>query len=198
MYHILEMINFTIPFIAAIFLFWGFYKKINLMIILSLWLSLFALVSHYQLSGSEILGGYFNYLRAIIYSINLIVLAVAAYHILANFKSSSLLLNSVYSGLKVILFFGFIVLFANLWVNAYFIEQRMENTPVIQVATLKSNQLCKYKYIFYIVNKEGELHYLCPNRFFLLPSIGKVKTKPEFLIQQLPVSVIKSMKSEKS
>ncbi len=168
----------------------GLKKNTVYYVVSSLWLSLIALLIHYQNSGGEILGDYFNYLNAGIYSINLIVLCVSLvcviYHLGANstfFKYFSSLLQAL------IVLCGCLVLL-NLWINAYFIENRMPGTPIMQVALFQKPDYCTYKYIFYKVAENGKIAYLCPNHYGLIPSIGHLALPPDFYGDTLDASYL--------
>jgi hypothetical protein len=55
------ILHIILPPLAAILLVIGLKKKEINFIIIALWLSLIALMIHYQTAGGEILGSYFNY-----------------------------------------------------------------------------------------------------------------------------------------
>ena len=55
------IIHYLLPLAALISLIWGLSKKAIYYIIAALWLSLIALILHYQHSGGAILGSYFDY-----------------------------------------------------------------------------------------------------------------------------------------
>src|SRR5438105_1599410 len=74
MLNLLESIHLLFPLLGALILFFGIKSQRKNYIVVAVWLSLIALVLHYRASGGEILGSYFNYSHATIYSLNLIVL----------------------------------------------------------------------------------------------------------------------------
>ncbi|MDP3269107.1 MAG: type I secretion system protein LssZ [Legionella sp.] len=185
MYALFKAIQYLFPLIALALLIIGIKKNAIYYIISSLWLSLIALVIHYQASGGEILGTYFDYLNAAIYSFNLIVLAIALIRIISHLGSEHPVYYFVSSFLKAFIIIGSILVFINLWMNAYFIENRMNGTPVMQVALMQKPDYCDYRYLFYKVTREGYVDYLCPNYYGLIPSIGHLEISPDFITTQL-------------
>lgn len=179
-------IHILLPFFGAVLLIMGVKNRQTNYLIASLWLSLIAILLHYQTAGGELLGSYFCYKNALLYSFNLIILIVSL--VCLFFKVPFLhqtliryLTGFISAGLVVV---GIIFL-VNLWVNAFFIENRSENSPIMQVATFKPLDYCQYKYIFYRVDKNGGISYLCPNYYMIIPSTGHLKVSPDFLIRHL-------------
>jgi hypothetical protein len=79
---------------------------------------------------------------------------------------------------------GIILLIINLWTNANFIEHQKPGTTILQLALLKPIAYCKYKYIFYKLDLNNEINYMCPNNYiFFIPSTGILDSAPDFLIQ---------------
>ncbi|WP_298621871.1 type I secretion system protein LssZ [uncultured Legionella sp.] len=185
MYNITSVIHCIFPLIALVFLVIGVQRKAIYYIISALWLSLIALIILFQTSGGEILGSYFNYLNASIYTANLIVLLISLIYVISHLSNESSFFKHLSSLVKSILIVGSIFLITNLWINAYFIENRMNGTPVMQVALLQKPEYCSYRYIFYTVATDGSVVYLCPNHYGLIPSIGHLEVSPDFITTQL-------------
>lgn len=188
MMFLVNLIHILFPLIGILLLIIGFSTKRKQLITLALWLSLIALLVHYRTSGGEILGVYFDYTHTLIYSINLIVLVICALYLLLSYASES---NSSFirygsSLLAAIATVGAIILMINLWINAHFIENRLTNTPLLQVATPAKLDYCNYSYIFYKVDNHGYLEYLCPNYYGLIPSTGRLENVPASIVNQLP------------
>ncbi|CAM2910005.1 hypothetical protein [Legionella worsleiensis] len=193
MYNLAKVIHCIFPLMAFILLIIGIKRKAIYYIISALWLSIIALVIHFQTSGGEILGSYFNYVNAAIYSINLVILFIALMQIIAHLSRDTTLFRSLSTLLQSALVIGGLLLITNLWINAYFIENRMTGTPVMQVALLQKPDYCSYRYIFYKVAPNGSVYYLCPNHYGLIPSIGQLEISPDFIMTQLSVPNKKNM-----
>lgn len=193
MYNLAKVIHCLFPLMALILLIIGIKRNAIYYIISSLWLSLIALLIHFQSSGGEILGSYFNYLNATIYSINLIILFVSLIYVISHLSSDNTLFKYFSSLVKSLIVIGTLLVITNLWINAYFIENRMAGTPVMQVALLQKPEYCSYRYIFYKVATDGTVLYLCPNHYGLIPSIGRLEISPDFITTQLSVPSKKQM-----
>lgn len=153
-----------------------------------MWVSLITLILQYLASGGEILGSYFNYLHAAAYSLNLIILLSSIFYLVFKFLSGSdsSFLQYATGLIGALLVTGSLLLLINLWINANFIENRLQGTPVLQVATFNKPPYCDYKYVFYKINTNGQVEFMCPNHYGFLPSVGKLDSAPEFVIKQLP------------
>lgn len=187
----IQLVHAIFPIIAVILLFTGLRKHNKNNIAFALWLSLIALMIHYQTSGSEILGSYFNYLHSLIYSFNLLVLLISIIYLVYYFavESKKILVHYITGLLAAVSIICVLILLANLWMNALFIESRMPGTPVLQIATHGKLSYCDYDYIFYKINKQGKFSYLCPNYYGFIPSIGNLRTTPSFILKQMPADL---------
>ena len=152
----LETIYFLFPLLGIVILLFGIVKQRKNYVILTLWLSLIALILHYRASGGEILGSYFNYLHASIYSLNLFVLIFTIIYLLltATEEIQNKILRFSTGLLSAALITGGTLLAINLWVNANFVENRLAGTPILQVATFNKQPYCSYKYVFYKVGTD--------------------------------------------
>ncbi|RUR16005.1 type I secretion system protein LssZ [Legionella sp. km535] len=193
MYNLAKVIHCLFPLIALVLLIIGIKRKAIYYVISALWLCIIALVIHFQSSGGEILGSYFNYMNAAIYSANLIILFIALVRVIDHLSSDGALFRYVSTFIKSLIVIGSILLISNLWINAYFIENRMTGTPVMQVALLQKPEYCSYRYIFYKVAADGSVIYLCPNHYGLVPSIGRLEISPDFITTQLSAPSKKQM-----
>ncbi|MCL5272456.1 MAG: type I secretion system protein LssZ, partial [Gammaproteobacteria bacterium] len=187
MYNLAKVIHSLFPLIALVLLVIGVQRKAIYFVISALWLSLIALVIHFQTSGGEVLGSYFDYINATIYSVNLIILLISFIYVIDHLNSENSFFKYLSSLVKSIIVIGSILVVTNVWINAYFIENKMEGTPVMQVALLQKPDYCTYRYIFYKVAADGTVLYLCPNHYGLIPSIGHLDISPDFITTQLSV-----------
>lgn len=185
------------PLIALILLIVGTKRNIIYYVISSLWLSLIAVAIHYQSSGGQLLGSYFNFLNATIYTANLIILFISLILIISHLSSNSPVFKYTSSLIKSFIVIGSLLVITNLWVNAYFIENRMAGTPIMQVALPKKAAYCNYRYIFYKVATDGSVSYLCPNHYGFIPAIGRLSISPDFFATQLPIPIKKQILSQK-
>ncbi|TAL65154.1 MAG: type I secretion system protein LssZ, partial [Legionella sp.] len=152
MYTLASIIHFIFPLIALILLMIGIKRNAIYYVISALWLSLIALIIHYEASGGQLLGDAFNYLNAATYSINLLILIIALIRVISHLSIDHVLFRSLSSLVKAALVIGCFLVITNVWVNAYFIENRMPGTPIMQVATFNKTEYCAYRYVFYKVN----------------------------------------------
>jgi len=181
-----NLLHDWLPLLAIVLLIIGIKKERVNYFISALWLSVIALLLHYQTAGGEILGTYFNYTNAAIYTLNLLVLIttlLALFYKLPLFEGK--LIGYVKAVISGVLILSSLVLGVNLWMNAYFIEHRNPGTPLMQVATFTKLPYCRYSYVFYKVDTAGKIGYLCPNYYGLIPSIGTLDVSPQFLLNQL-------------
>ncbi|KTD21733.1 hypothetical protein [Legionella londiniensis] len=181
-----NVIQYLLPLLALALLLLGLGKKRVIYIQISLWLALIALLLEYKYAGNEILGTYFDYNHAALYSLALLILLVDLLYIGIKYLKP---LNPFYriagGFLVACLVTGSILLMVNLWVNAQFIENRFPNTAILQVVTFTPPAYCLSRYIYYKVGTEGKVYYLCPNHYGLIPSIGHLDVVPEFIARQL-------------
>ncbi len=183
---LLDLLHDWLPALAVIMLVVGLKKDSINYIIAALWVSLIALLLHYQTAGGEILGTYFNYRNAGIYSINLLVLMttlLCLFYKLPIFHGKC----SRYATalVSICLVIASLLLLINLWINACFIEHRSPGTPIMQVATFTKLPYCNYRYVFYKVNTDNKISYLCPNYYGIIPSVGKLDVSSKLLLKQL-------------
>ena len=156
MLSLLESIYLFFPLLGALIFFFGIRSQRKNYVVVALWLCLISLVLHYRASGGEILGSYFNVYHAATYSLNLFVLiATIIYLLLTSFgkkRSKTLAYSATF--FSAVLLTGGALLLANLWVNTYFVENRLAGTPILQVATFTKQPYCDYKYVFYKVSSD--------------------------------------------
>lgn len=188
MINMMDTIHLALPILSCIILLVGLKSRRKNFIAVSLWLSLFALILHYHASGGEILGSYFNYMHVSIYSLNLIILITSFLCLLFTSIDEMRSRFVRYSAgfIAALLITGGTLLIANLWINASFIEDRLAGTPILQVATFNKQPYCDYKYVFYKVDTNNQVKFMCPNHYGFLPSTGKLDTAPAFVVKQLP------------
>lgn len=192
MYITAKLVQIFFPLIALILLIIGIKRNAIYYMISALWLSLIAMLIHLQFSGNRFFGTYFDYYNTAIYSFNLLILLIALIRIISHLSTNSTL-KYVYSFANAFLVVIALLSIVNLWINAFFIENKMEGTPVIQVALLNKPDYCNSSYVFYKVNLDSSIMYLCPNYYGLIPSVGHLATSPDFIAAQLPASIKKQM-----
>lgn len=188
MTYAMNIILTVFPIVSCFLLLAGKITRYKNLITAALWLSLIAIIFHYQTSGGEILGSYFNYNHALIYSLSILVLLFCLIEILIGFARESTRMGIRYTITFIISasIISVMLLLANLWINARFIENKKPGTPVLQVATFKKLDYCNYNYVFYKVSSDGKVSYLCPNYYGLLPAVGNLDAAPDYLLRQLP------------
>ncbi|MBA2652552.1 MAG: type I secretion system protein LssZ [Tatlockia sp.] len=179
------------PLLGVLILFFGIKLQRKNYIIIALWLSLVSLILHYRDSGGEILGSYFNYYHASIYTLNLIVLITTIIYLLLTSIPDirSKLFRYSAGFFSAILITSSMLLLTNLWVNAFFVEERLAGTPILQVATFTKQPYCSYKYVFYKVGADKNVWFMCPNHYGLLPKVAQLHTAPNFVVKQLPTQL---------
>ena len=181
-----SVLHNMLPLLSVILLVIGLkVERINYLIA-AIWLSLIALTLHYQTAGGEILGSYFDYKNSAIYTLNLLILIVS---LLCLFMKLPLLQGkkSRYATafFSAFLIIGSLILLTNLWINAFFIETKRPNTPIMQVASVKALDYCSYHYIFYKVGLDGKISYMCPDYYGIFPAIGHLDVSPDFVLNHL-------------
>jgi hypothetical protein len=175
-----------LTFFAAVFITIGLKNQRINYVISALWLSLIAIVLHYQSAGGEILGSYFSYHNSLLYSLNLIILTLSLIYLffkLPFLKYKWLRFLTTLASAFIVT--GTLIILINLWTNAFFIENRQPDTPIMQIATLKPLDYCQYKYVFYRFDKNGGISYLCPNYYLIFPSTAHLNVSPNFLRNHL-------------
>ena len=155
-------------------------------LIAALWISLIALLLHYQTAGGEILGAYFGYKAAAVYTLNLLVLITTLLCLFFKLTRLQSKLSRYAAGfVSSCIIVSSLLLLTNLWINAFFIENRHPDTPIMQVATFTPPSYCAYRYIFYKVGLDGKISYMCPNYYGIIPSIGHLDVSPNFVLNHL-------------
>ncbi len=186
--------------IAAMFVILGVMRKNLSCVMAALWISLFTLCMQYHASGGEILGNYFNYKHATVYSITLLTLLVSFTYLIFNtpFIQQQRLRTGIASFIGALLSAGVVCLLINLWMNAWFIEKKHNDTPIFQIAQFSQPTYCTYRYVFYKVGEDNRLYYMCPNYYGFIPSIGKLDHSPEYVLKQLPMSVQEKIRTQEA
>lgn len=193
MYTLGKLIQTLFPLIALVLFIIGTKRNAIHYIISSLWLSLIAALIHFQLSGNQIFGMYFDYLNAGIYSFNVLTLVLSLTHVMSHLSISGPAFKYTSTLINAFLVVGACIVISNLWINAFFIKNKMEGTPIMQVALFDKPEYCESKYIFYKVDQDSLVTYLCPNYYGLLPSIGHLATSPDFITTRLSLPVKKQI-----
>lgn len=185
MYTLARVIYYLFPVIAFILLIIGIKRSAIQLIISSLWLSLIAIILHFQASGGQILGSYFNYFNSSIYTLTLVVLFVSFLQVISHLSFNHYVIKLISGMVNSFILVGSLIVLVNLWINAFFIENRMEGSPILQIALFNKPEYCSYKYIFYKIAKDGSVYYLCPDHYGLVPSMGRLDVSPDFITTQL-------------
>ena len=185
MFLLASIIHYLLPIAALFSLIWGLKKTAIYYVISALWLSFIALLLHYQHSGGQVLGTYFDLTNSLLYTLDLIILATSVICIIEHLSKTSLNIKFIPLVLQLFIALASIIMIFNLGINAYFLTDRLNGTPIIQVALMDKPDYCGYKYIFYKIDKNGSTDYLCPNYYGLIPKIGHLEDNPEFIARQL-------------
>lgn len=192
MINLTNSIHLLLPLVSIILLTIAIIKSNNQLVLITLWLSAIGTMLHYQSSDNHILGSYFGYTHSSLYTINILTLLFSILYIIRHYKVSSgkgqqgLIVKSI---LSMLVIFFITTILINIWINALFIEHRLSRTPVLQIATFGHLSYCDYQYVFYVISKKNQLNYMCPNHFGLIPSMGTLNTIPDYIMQQLPITL---------
>jgi hypothetical protein len=197
MYTLAIIIQYFFPLIALVLLIIGMQRKTIHYVISSLWLSFIALLIHFQFSGNQIFSAYFDYMNTAIYTFTLFVLLLALIQVITHLSISNGIVKYIGSFINAFLVVSALLVITNLWINAFFIENKKEGTPIMQVALLDQPDYCHYKYVFYKVMPDNSVWYLCPNHYGLIASVGHLATSPDFVKNQLHLSVQKKVVAPK-
>lgn len=191
MYTLAKIIQYFFPLIALILLIIGIRRRAIHYVVSSLWLSLIAILIHFQFSENQIFGSYFDYLNTGIYSFTLCVLLIALMNVLSHLSLDNKLFRYTCSLINAFIIVGTLLVIINLWINAFFIENKQQGTPIMQVALFDKPTYCHYKYAFFKVSPDGSIMYLCPNYYGFIASVGHLATSPDFVTNQLHLSTKK-------
>ncbi len=198
MYTLAQVIQYFFPLIALVHLIIGIKRKAIQYVISALWISLIAVLIHFQFSGNQIFSTYFDYTNAAIYSFTLVVLVISLIRIILHLSSGHSIFNYVATFINAMVVVGAFLVVINVWINALFIENKKPGTPVMQVALFQKPSYCGYKYVFYKVMPDDTVMYLCPNYYGLVASVGHLSTSPSFVTTQLHSLSTNAAKPEKS
>lgn len=113
-------------------------------------------------------------MHALAYSASLMLLMVNALVIMSHLNTGHYATQYIASGFKALFVCGSGVVMVNLWMNAFFIQSRIEGSPIMQVTLPEKPSYCSYKYVFYKISADGTVHYLCPDHYGLFPATGKL------------------------
>jgi len=188
-----SLIHYILAIAALLSLIWGLSKKAIYYVISALWLSLIALILHYQHSGGVILGSYFDFNNTFLYSLDLIVLTTSLIYIIEHLRAFYSAIKYIALVAQLLIALTSLIMIFNLVINAFFLTDRLTGTPIIQVALIKKPSYCNYKYIFYKIAKDGSTDYLCPNYYGFIPKIGHLNVSPDFIASQLSLPNKKQM-----
>lgn len=190
-------IHDLLPLLGVILLVIGIKTDRISYIITALWVSLPGLILHYQTAGGEILGSYFGYKNSGIYTLNLLVLLTTLFYLFLKLSFlQGQLTRYITRFVSTFLIIGSLLLLINLWINAIFIENRQQGTPILQVASFKPLDYCAYRYVFYRVGVDGKISYMCPDHYGIIPSVGHLDVSPDFVLNHLTQQLINA-KSKK-
>lgn len=174
------------PALSLTLIFFGHQKKLINYILVALCLSFLSVLFLYIAAGSEILGSYFDYRTAILYTVNLAFALLSLLYLTYCAPKFAHFYVKVVSGILTIgIIVGAVILLTNVWLNAFFIEHRALGTPIMQVSTFEPPEYCNYKYVFYKVNLNQKVSYMCPNHYWVFPSMGDLAETPSFLNGQM-------------
>lgn len=184
MYIFAQFATCLFPIAAFLLIAIGIKKQAFHFVTAALWLSLIALMIHFQSSGGQVLGSYFNYLNALTYTLNLLLLVTAFLFIMSHLHVEHPVFKYMSGFTKSLVLISALLVLINLWINAFFIENRKTGSPIMQIALMNKLQYCSYRYIFYKIANDGTMYYLCPEHYGLLPSVGPVSISLDALTSQ--------------
>lgn len=180
-----NVLHFALPLIALILCSIGLFRNRIYHITSSLWLAFIALAIQYQHANREFLGNYFNYTNTLLFAISLTVFTIAAMYLLAQINRAHSLTKYGITLIQACMVLTSGLVLTNSVINAYFISNKLQGTPIIQAALMKKPSYCNYQYIFYKISASGATHYLCPNYYGLIPKIGVLAIAPDFITMHL-------------
>jgi len=200
MSYAITSLHILFPLLNLALLIYGIKTQRNKWVIAALWLSFIAITLHYQTARGEILGSYFDYKESFLYSASLLVMLIGMIYLLWGFVRESHLrwARPVSSLVIAATTTGVVLLMVNLWVNARFIENRLPGSPVLQIGSFQKLDYCQYQYLFYVIDNDGKLNYLCPNYYGLFPSVGTLQTTPDYVLRLMPADVQQRLQAAKS
>lgn len=199
MSYAITFMHILFPLINLSILLTGIITRRSRWLVAALWLSLVAVIWQYQSAQGEILGSYFDYKESFLYSVSLLVLLTGIVYLLWGYarEMDSNWIRPLFGLVVAASATAVMLLLTNLWINARFIENRMPDSPVLQIGSFQKPDYCHFQYLFYTVSKEGELSYLCPNYYGLLPSVGTVQTMPDYVLKLLPKALQNKLQPKK-
>lgn len=121
-----KLIQFIFPLIALMLLIIGVKRNAISYVISSLWLSLIAILIHFQVIGDQIFGTYFNYTNAAIYSLNVIILLLSLIQIISHLSTRGNALKYTCSLVNAALVVGTLFVITNLWINAFLLKTNLK------------------------------------------------------------------------
>lgn len=196
----LMSIIYALPVLSLIFLIQAFHKKHLNYALAAVWCSLIAIIMHYQLAGGEIIGNYFNYPHAALYTVNIVLFVLSGLYssVLLRVNMRNKITAGILSLFVATITTACMILLINVWINASFISQRFEKTPIMQVAALNRSYYCSYSHVFIKITPKAEVAYLCPTGYGIIASTGTLKTIPAFIRSSLPKSTVERLKTANS
>ena len=187
---LMNVINYILPFFAFVLIVFGIMKSKMRFVLVALIVAIFAIVIQYEHAGGELFGRYFDYTHAAIYTVNFIVVISALLYILSGekvLKAKSLRYPAAV--VIAILVVASCIIVMNVWINAFFIKDRLLNTDVIEVGYFEKPLYCNNSVVYYKLNTKYQIEYLCPNYYLLIAKRGYLETTPKLLKEQLLKSV---------
>ncbi|AHE67204.1 hypothetical protein [Legionella oakridgensis] len=181
-----SVIYYILPLLSLVILVLGLMRKRINYVLIALWLSLAALYMQYQHAGGEILGTHFDYQNTTLYTITLTSMLGSLFYWMLHTPMFQKKYIRYLAGLAfALLVTGSVILLINLWINARFIANKLPGTALMQVASFNPPSYCSYRYVFYKIDVNNRVSYLCPNHYGLIPSVGTLDVTPDFLTRQL-------------
>lgn len=183
---LIQIIIYLLPILGVATFIIGLHVKSMQYVLAAFWIALISMLIQYQNAGGEILGTYFDYPHAFMYSLALGLLITCLYYLLFKtlvFKRK--MLQTFATLLFASIIISAVVLLINLWMNALFIENKAPKTAVMQVITFTPPAYCTSRSIFYKVTATHQVAYLCPNYYGILPKVDQLNDVPSFIAQHL-------------
>ncbi len=182
----INILTYFLPFLALSLLFFGLIKSKTRYVVLSFVIALITIASTYEIAGGELFGDYFYFTNAALYTLCFIVVVLSLLYIFAKettqFKA---IVRIPMLLIFVALIIGCFIICINVWINAFFIKDRLEDTPVIEVGYFNEVAHCANPYVYYQLTKQHKIEYLCPNYMFFIAKTGQLDVVPSEILKQL-------------
>lgn len=179
--------SYLLPILALTLFIVGLLKKEGSFITFSIWVAVVSIFIEVRGSELKLFGNFFDYQQAFLFSLNVLTI-IAALSTICFYKlkaKSLMIVIPVSLSIAFITTVG-IVASINVWTNAFFFKSKHPKSAIMEVVNFNPPEYCESTYIFYRINKEKKVDYLCPYYYHsFLPKIGTLEEPPVFIEQHL-------------